>query len=174
MDDALGVCVGKGVRDLDSEIDGAPRVERSAGDEPASTSRRERIQRREDVTLLFANLVERRDVGMRERGGRSNIRQESLAPRRIGGDVCGQYPDCDCPAEARVAGAVQVAEPARADAVENLVDSPSISSMARREPASAGPALPSRSGRAASHRRPARGRARCPCSACRGTAPLRQ
>ena len=117
MHDALGMGIRHGVGQLGREVHGAPRVERPVGDD-----RRERLAGHEladDVgeIPLFADLVERRDIRMRQRSGRARILEKPRAPLGVAGHLRREHLDGDRSAQLRVAGAIQFADsrPRRSD-----------------------------------------------------------
>ena len=84
-------------------------------------SRPGRTEGEKQLTLVFADFVEGGDVGVRERRGGTRFAEKAIAAIGIVGDVRGEHFDRDRAAEPRVAGAIDLAHPAGADPVENLV-----------------------------------------------------
>ena len=74
-----------------------------------------------DVPLGRADVVDRDDVGMVERGGRARLLFESLQALRVVREVGGKDLDRHVAPEARVIGPVDLSHPARAERREDLV-----------------------------------------------------
>ena len=117
----LGVGLGEGVGNLRREIDRAPRVERTPGDDVLQRLAGHELEGEKELPLVLADLVERRDVRVRERRRRSGFAKEPLAAIGIAGQLGGHHLDRDGAAETCVAGAIDLAHPAGADPVEDLV-----------------------------------------------------
>ena len=132
VDDPFGVRFGEGVCDLRGQIDRATAIERPTGDHGLQRLARNEFEHQKDVSLLFTDLVERGDVGMGQRGGRACFTDEPLAPLGNVGHVSGEHLDGDRPPQARVAGAIDFAHPARPDAVEDFVLSQGVEHETRR------------------------------------------
>jgi hypothetical protein len=78
-----------------------------------------------------ADVVERTDVRMIERGNRAGLAVEPLAQLRIGRERLRQDLNRDGPIEPRVAGAVHLAHPTGADRCDDLVRSQPRASFER-------------------------------------------
>ena len=70
---------------------------------------------------MIADVVERADMGMRQRRDRPRLALETAAPLRIARDLGRQDFDGDRAAETRIARVVDLAHAARADLVAYLV-----------------------------------------------------
>ena len=121
MDDALGVRVGERVRDLDGEVDRAPRVERASRDDGVERRARHVLEREKELPLILADFVERRDGGVRQRHRRARVLEEALAAGGVVDHLGRDHFHGDRASEACVARAEQLAHSAGADAIENLV-----------------------------------------------------
>ena len=121
VDDSLPVRRREALSHLHAELD------RRAGGEPrAAQARRERLafqQLGDDVgsTVVGADVVHRQDVRMVELAGRTGFQLETSQPSRIGGDLGRQHFDRDIPAQAGVAGTVDLPHPARPDRRHHFV-----------------------------------------------------
>ena len=69
---------------------------------------------------MGADVVDGEDVGVIERGDGARLLLEAAQPVRIGREPRGQDLDRDVAPEPRVAGAVHLAHPARADRGDDL------------------------------------------------------
>ena len=72
------------------------------------------------VAGLF-EAVDRRDVGMIERGEYPRLASEARQPGRVVRELLGKYLDRDLAAKAQIGGAVDLAHPARPERRTNLV-----------------------------------------------------
>ena len=79
VDDALGVRVGERVGNLHGEIDRAARIQRPPGDRRCQRLARHELEHEKQLALILADLVQRGDVRVRERGGGARLLQEPLA-----------------------------------------------------------------------------------------------
>jgi hypothetical protein len=75
--------------------------------------------------LVLAEIEDREDVRMRERGHGPGLAPEARQRIRVLGEVAGQHLDRDVAAELRVFGAVDLAHPAAAQWRHDLVESES-------------------------------------------------
>ncbi len=121
VDDAFLVRRGQTVRDLDRIVDRLARGESSGGD-PAS----QRFPFQElcdDVrrAIVRADVVDRRDVGVVERPGRTRLVLETTESIRILRERRRQNLDRDVAPEPRVARPVDLSHAARAERREDLV-----------------------------------------------------
>jgi hypothetical protein len=121
MDDACRVGVGEGVRELHREIDGAARIERPAGDGGREAFARDELEYEKQPPLVFADLVQRRDVRVRQRCRHARLGQNAITRIGTAREGWRQHLDRDRPAEPRIARAVDLAHSTGADPVEDLV-----------------------------------------------------
>ena len=113
--EADGVVAGIG------EIDGTARIQRTSGDDVRQRLAGHELEGQEQLALVLADLVERRDVRVRERRRRARFLQEPLAAIGIAGDLGGEHLDRDGAAKPGVASAIDLAHPAGADPIEDFV-----------------------------------------------------
>ena len=121
MEDAGGVRVGKRVGDLNPEVDRAPRIDRAPGDHAIEHLPRDELEGQKHTTLIVAYLVQCRDVGMGQDHGRARVAQKPLAQLVVCGNIGGQQLEGDSPAELGIAGAINLAYPARSNPVQDFV-----------------------------------------------------
>jgi predicted MFS family arabinose efflux permease len=121
MDDACRVGVGQGIGELHREIDGAAGIERPAGDGCRQALARDELEDEKQPPLIFPDLVQRRDIRVRQRCSGARLSQDAFTPIGIAGESWRHHLDRHGPAEPRIARAVDLAHPAGADSVEDLV-----------------------------------------------------
>ena len=121
VDDALAVRLGERVGDLHGEVGGAARIQRTSRDHCLERLAGNEFFDEKEPTLILADLVHCREVGMRERGARARVGEEPLAPLAVGRDIVRQYFDRDGTSQPRIARAVHLAHAAGADPVEDFV-----------------------------------------------------
>jgi len=81
----------------------------------------EKLHHEKTDARRLADVVQRADVRMAQRGNDARLALEALAELRIVGGVRRQNLDCDPPIEPRVARLVHLAHAAGADRRQNLV-----------------------------------------------------
>ena len=121
VNEARCVRVGERIGDLDGQIDRTSRIERASGDGVLQRLPRDVLEHEEQLILIFSHLVQRGDIGVRQDRGHAGVLHEPRATVRIAGDVRRQHLDRHGPSETGVAGTVDLAQAAGADAIENLV-----------------------------------------------------
>ncbi len=121
MNDIRRVGVGQGIRNLRTEINGTPRVHRQASDHAFQRFARSKLEDKKRFAVLIADLIERGDIRVRQRECRAGIAKQGLAASGIRLKRVGRHFDRDGPAKPRVTGAIDVAESARADSLEDSV-----------------------------------------------------
>ena len=123
MDDAAVVRRGEATADLHRVVErGRERQRRS----PQAWSERVALEELDgDVrdALMVADIVNREDVGVRQRGDRTGLAIEPLAHGRVGQRAGGHGLDRDLPPQPRVVRAIHLAHPAAADGLDDLVRS---------------------------------------------------
>jgi hypothetical protein len=121
VDDACRVGIGEGIRKLYREIDGAPGIERPAGDGGGQASARDELEHEEQLPVVFLDPVQRRDVRMGQCRSSACLSQNTIAPIGIGREAWRQHLDRDGPAEPGIARTVDLAQAAGADSIEDVV-----------------------------------------------------
>jgi hypothetical protein len=113
--------VAKRVRDLNGQLDGLIEWQRTPLE---SRSKRLTFQilHDEEVDATFmANVVKGADVRMIQRRDCAGFTLKSLMNSRVIRDTCGQHLDGNCPVQARVAGAINLAHAACAEGADDFV-----------------------------------------------------
>jgi hypothetical protein len=121
VNDPFPVRRSEALSDLHADFD-----RRSSGEVRAAQPRSERLafqQLGDDVgsTVVGADVVHREDVRMAELAGRTGFQLETPQPSRIGGDLGRQHLDRDIPAQAGIAGAVDLPHPTRPDRQHHFI-----------------------------------------------------
>jgi hypothetical protein len=68
-----------------------------------------------------ANVVDREDVRMGQRGGRTRLLLEALQPLRVGGQPCGQNLDGDIAMETGVTGSIDLAHSTCTELADDVI-----------------------------------------------------
>ncbi len=131
MDDPRLVGPRERVRELRREGQGLARGEGSRVQHLAQRPSLDELHHEEGTVARLADLVDRDDVGVIERGGGAGLVLEAREARRIRAQRDGQRLDRDVPLEARVARAPDDAHPAGAERREQLVGAQPGSSRER-------------------------------------------
>ena len=112
---------GEGARDLERPLPGLARRERARAQALAQGLPLEQLGDDVGRAVVGSEIEHRDDAGVVELPGGAGLLLEAADPLRIERDVAVQDLDRDVAAEARVAGAVDLAHAPRADAVGDLV-----------------------------------------------------
>src|SRR5262245_59167971 len=121
MDDAFLVRGGQAGGDLLGVLDGLARRQRKVIQPRAQYFAFEHFGDEVRRAFVIANVMDRQDVRMVERRGRSRLLLESAQSAKVLGELGGQDLDCNLAVEPSVAGLVDLAHPARAERSENFV-----------------------------------------------------
>ena len=116
-----GVALGQRVRDVYGQLDGAPGRNRTPGALAAQVHARRELVREIASLVVFADVEQRRDVGVRELRRRPSILQEFLAHAAAAECLVANQPQRDGAAELRVPRAIDLAERPLAEALEQVV-----------------------------------------------------
>ena len=121
VDDALVVRGGEALRHPRRVLGGLAHADRPLAQPRAHRLALEHLRHHEEPIALLAGVVDRDDVGVRER--RHRLRLGLEAGERVGviGEVLGQHLDRHVALEAGVAGAVDLPHPAGAERRDDLV-----------------------------------------------------
>ena len=121
MNDAAAVCCREATADLHRVVQrGRERQRRS----PQAWSERVPFEELDgDVrdTVVFADVVNREDVGVRQCGDGAGLAIEPVAHRRVGERAGGHCLDRNIAPQARVVRAIHLAHSAAADGLDDLV-----------------------------------------------------
>jgi hypothetical protein len=122
VDDARGVCRVERAGQCSGDLDELAVVQWSACQPPLQRFAVQQFHHQERNALSsYADVVDRADIRMLERGNRASLALEPRAPLWIGRHVGRQHFDGDRAIEPRVAGRVDLAHPARAERRKDLV-----------------------------------------------------
>ena len=121
MDDAVPVSRLESFGDLDSELQDLIRRERTLLQPFREALPFEQLHDEEVDAVLAADVMERADVRVGERGDRPGFPLEALAQLGIFREVTRQHLDRDGPLEPRVLGLVDLPHPARAEGSEDFI-----------------------------------------------------
>ena len=121
VDDPLLVGGGEGVGDVGGDLEGALDGQGAARDEGAEGLALEQLGDGEVDAGGLADVEEEEDVGVGECGDGLRLALEASKRLRVAREVIGKNLDGDVAAEARLAGAVDLAHPTRAEGGEDLV-----------------------------------------------------
>ena len=114
MRDSGGVGGGESIGHLCGEVQGLALRKFSRGSQSLTVH-----QFADDE--IFSPIINADDVGVVQSGNGSGFLLEALAARGVASEIIGQDFDRDFTIEARVAGLVDLAHPARADGLEDFV-----------------------------------------------------
>jgi hypothetical protein len=123
VDDALLVRRGQPARDLEGDLDGLAGRQRAVLQALAQRLALQQLHRRVHRALLAAEIVDREDVGVRERSDGLRLPLEAPERVRVLGEIPREDLDRDLPVEPRVPRAEDDAHPALAELGEDLVGS---------------------------------------------------
>ena len=121
VDDALLVRGGEAAHDLEAVLNRLACGQGTGRHPRAQRVAVEQFRDRVRDAGVRSEVVNREDVGMRERRDRLGFAFEARKGRRILGELIRQNLDCDVAIERRVASLVDLAHAARANRRENLV-----------------------------------------------------
>ena len=82
MAEAVRMCIGNGVGDLDRDLHRASDVHRTAGRLGAQRLSFLELEGEVDAAVVFADVEERRDIGMRQRAQARARRRSGVDDRR--------------------------------------------------------------------------------------------
>ena len=120
--DAFVVGEREGLADLERVRDDGLGVERAFENDVGELASPDELHRDERHAIFVSDLEDRRDVGMLERGGRFRFLNEALPAIRIRGlDGLGKHFDGELAIELGIPRAVDLAHPAAADLLDDLV-----------------------------------------------------
>ena len=131
--DLLVVRGGQAASNLRGDIDGLPRRQGAAGEPRAQRLAFEQLRHRVRRAIAVADVVNRQDVRMRERGHRAGLALEARERVRVGGHGRRHDLDGDVAFEPRVARPVDLAHAAGADGGQNLVRTETGTGSKRRQ-----------------------------------------
>ena len=124
MDDAALVRGREPARDLDGEVNRLGRREPLVLQQAiAERLAFEQLHHRIDDARLVPDVVEREDVWMVQSRHRTRLALEAREPIGVALGLGGEHLDGDLAAEARVAGAIDLAHPAAANRADDFVGS---------------------------------------------------
>ena len=121
MDDFARVGLRQRIGELNGEIERPPGVERPSVDHGAQRLARNELEHEIPSRSVLANLEQRRNAGMGERGGGARRLQEMFKTIGVGRQIRPEDLDRHRAAEPRIAGAEHLAQATRAHAVDDLV-----------------------------------------------------
>ena len=121
MDDPRFVSLRNPIESLGHEIEGARDGNRTLLDHGPQGRAGDELRDHVRAVLVFADVVDRQDVGMVQRGGRLRLRDEPLQPVAVLERLRRKHLDGDLPAEARIARAIHLAHSAGAEMPQDLV-----------------------------------------------------
>ena len=121
MDDALLVSGGQAVCDLNGVVERGAHRDGSAAQSVAQRLALEQLRHDVGRAVVHADVVHREDVRMIQRRSGSRFLLEALKPAGIGRGVRGKNLDRDVAPEARVAAAIDLAHPSRAEQRKDFV-----------------------------------------------------
>ena len=119
--DSLLVGGREALRDLDRVFDGLPGRKRPGGQALSQRLAVEKLGHRVHHGALAAEVMERKDVGVREGGDSARLPFEAFERVRVGIELLGQDLDGHLAAEPRVPRAVDLPHAARAERGDDLV-----------------------------------------------------
>ena len=119
--DLFGMRRGEAVRDFDRVLDGLVHRQRSAGHPRPERLAVQELGHRIPEATLRADVVERQDVRVAERGDGLRLLREQHQPRGIGSECLEEDLDGHFALQPLVARAVDHARSARPDLLENLI-----------------------------------------------------
>jgi hypothetical protein len=120
--------------DLQREVDRLARVERRPGEPRPQGLSLEELRDGVGDVALDAEIVDGEDVRMRQGGDRLGFPLEARARFRVAREMLWQDLDRDVAIQLRVAGAIDLSHPARAQRRQNLVRAEASSGRQRHEP----------------------------------------
>ncbi len=121
MDDSLPVRGVEGLGDLRAILQHLRQRQRATGQRVGQRFAVDQLHHQVVAALLLADVEQRADVGMAQRGDRLRLAPEAGEQRGVGGEVGRQHLDRHLAVEARVPGAVDLAHSAGADRRGDLV-----------------------------------------------------
>ncbi len=121
MDDALGVRRGQRVGDLHRGLEKLFFRQRAGFNALLQRAALEQFHHHERVPVLLADVVDRADVRVVQRGRRARLALEAFLGVRVTEELLGQHLDRNLPAQPRVLGQVNLAHPALTDLLRDAV-----------------------------------------------------
>jgi hypothetical protein len=121
MDDALFVRAGHTLRDLHAVLDGFALRQRAAFHNGAQALAFEQLGNEKGRAILLADVKNREDIGVIQRGDRAGFQLKTMQAIRIGCKCLWEYLQGNIAPEARVLCAVDFTHSTRADGRTNLV-----------------------------------------------------
>ena len=121
VDDALLMCRRQASRHLNRVLDGLADGQRPARETLPQCLPIEHLGDDVGRRLVLADVEDREDVRMIERGGRAGFLLESLQAFRIAGHASGQHLDRHVAPEPRISRAIHLAHPAGAKRGQNFI-----------------------------------------------------
>ena len=121
MDDPLGMGGGQSVSYLQAPLHHLLNADRMARDALAQHLTLEQLHRNEGSSFVFANVIQRANMGVAESRNRAGLALEPLLQVRITGNMLGQYLDGDGAVEASVTCLIHLAHATGAEGGFDLV-----------------------------------------------------
>ena len=121
MDDATRVGRGEALADLRGQLDGLARRQRAAAEAVPQGLALQQLEHDVRLPVVRPHVVDGEDAGVPERGHRPGLLLEAPDAVGRGRPVARDHLDRDLAAEARVAGPIDLAHPARTEGREDLV-----------------------------------------------------
>ena len=121
VNDAARVRLDQALGHLDREVERAGGLDRGARDRGGERPAAHQLHGDEGRSLGLVDLVDHRDGGVRERGSRARFLLEPSLLLGLAHGGGAEHLERDLPAQRRVEGAVDDADPAPADLLEHLV-----------------------------------------------------
>ena len=113
------MCPGQSFGDLERNVEGIFNRQRPPPDTTAQRRALDELHGNEHDAVRFADLVDGRDIGMRNRCGSTRLAQEPLAPFLIGDDVWGEDLQGNWTTKILIFGSVDHTHPTLADLGED-------------------------------------------------------
>lgn len=121
VDDALGVRLGQSLRYLGGDLDRTLQIECLLLDQRAQRATLDELHRDEDRPVLFVDIVDLRDGGVRGRRGRTRLAQETRPRIRTSHQLGLQHFERDGSVETRVPRSIDGTHAAFTQLVTDLV-----------------------------------------------------
>ena len=127
MDDPRFVGGGQAVGDLHRDVEQLADRRRAGQQQIAQRLAVDQLDGHVGDRVGRSHVVDRDDVGVRERRGRARFPLETLQPVRIGGQLRWEDLDGDVAAQTRIARPVNLSHPSSAERRKNLVRAETLS-----------------------------------------------
>ena len=118
MAEAVRMCIGNGVGNLNRDLHRAPHVHRTPGRLRAQRLSFLELEREVDAAVVFADIEERGDIGMRQRAQAARAGDQALTIDR---EIFRQQSNGNRSSELRVARAKEISRARRLEPLEQVV-----------------------------------------------------